>query len=87
MSRIIKLKDEVYLLLKEQADKGGRTLAGQVSYMLNRKDDEFAGASEATGSFACCENKQIRCKHWQYNLDAGEYTNTITGEVREPELL
>ena len=93
MSKLIKLTDDTYAQLKEQATSGGRTLAGQIAYLLKGIPQDVKGIPdddmvESAGTFTpkrspCC-NSSSPCKHWTWDVQTGDgYINSITGEVRK----
>ena len=86
MSKLIKLTDNTYNELKQQANSGGRSLAGQIAYLLKGipNDDmaESVGAIKARRE-PCC-NMTRPCKHWIWDVQLGDgYINTLTGEKKE----
>lgn len=86
MSKIIKLMDEVYLLLQNEANKNGRSMAGQIKFFLSSPPvDEWKGVTEIEGqfkpsAFPCCK-KATPCKHWVWDGEKG-WVNIITGDIR-----
>ena len=86
MSKLIKLTDDTYTQLKEQATSGGRTLAGQIAYLLKGipNDDMVESVGTFTPKRLPCCNSSSPCKHWTWDVQTGDgYINSITGEVRE----
>jgi len=89
VSKIIKLTDEVYLLLRNEANSGGRTIAGQVKYMLSSEKNSVPQAEEwdeVKGVYKpqmlpCCRLKKP-CKHWVWDMGQACWVNTLTGDMK-----
>lgn len=85
MSKLIKLTDDTYDELKQQANSGGRTLAGHIAYLLKGIPNHMIEAigTPTSKRLPCC-NMARPCKHWSWDSTSGEgYINSLTGETRE----
>lgn len=89
MSKQIKVDDDVYDRLKQEAEENYRTIGGQIQYymsqaVLSQIPQTFVPkAPNPETGYPCCEGKSP-CKHWQWDSVSGEgYINILTGKRRE----